>query len=116
MTLDKVFQNTKKGTHFPIYKFLKQNNPFKSLDALYNKAGMSAEEAEAFQKNPDCISLKTLNKLLAICEIDLKLTILMGEDLEEQHVVEEISDIYLSDDDSWEEALDMEEEYEEDIY
>ena len=116
MTLDRIFQNSKKGTHFPIQKFLKQNNPFKSMEALYEKVGMTAEDIADFQKNADSISLKTLNKLLAICEIDLKLTILMGEDLEEEQVVEEISDIYLSDDDSWEEALDMEEEYEEDVY
>ena len=114
MTLEKVFPSEKKGNPASIFKFLKQHNPFKTMDQLFNKAGLTKEESLGFIERPDSISFRSLSKLMAICDLDLKLTLVMADEVDE---AEEMSDIYLNEDNQWEEEVDWEEEEsEEDVY
>ena len=121
MTLDKIYTTAKKSKPSPILKVLQQNNPFNNMEVLLSKAGMNKEESAEFLRKPDSISVRNLNKLMSICEIDLKLLLLTGEDLEAT-AEEEMSDIYLGEDDSWEDTVDWRdeaeesEESEEDVY
>ena len=121
MTLDKIYTTAKKSKPSPILKVLQQNNPFNNMEVLLNKAGMSKEDSAEFLRKPDSISVRNLNKLMSICEIDLKLLLLTGEDLETT-AEEEMSEIYLGEDDSWEDSVDWRdeseesEESEEDVY
>jgi hypothetical protein len=115
MTLEKVYPNEKKGTPASILKFLQSHNPYPTLEALFSKAGFAKTEITDFIEKPDTISFRHLNRLLSICEIDLKLTVVGFEDIEE--IAEDhLSDIYINEEDSFEDALDWDEESEEDVH
>lgn len=114
MTLEKVYPNQKKGTPASILKFLQSHNPYPTVEALFNKAGFTKAEIAAFIEKPDTISFRHLNRLLSICEIDLKLTMVDSEDLDEI-AEEQLSDIFINEDDSLD-ALDWDEESEEDVH
>jgi hypothetical protein len=115
MTLEKVFQKDEMEQGFPINKFIKKANPYKTLGELYSKAGLTDDEVKTFQKNPDSISIKNLNKILNLCEFDLKLTALFGEDIQELNLFGQMTTIFTAEESVWdEEDADWEEEMEED--
>lgn len=113
MTLEKVFRQHENEPHSPISKFVKQNNPYKTLTELYAKAGLSEDEIKAFQKCPDNITVKNLNKILSLCEFDLRMVALFGEELAEENVYGNLTQIFTAEVNDWEED-DWEEEMEED--
>lgn len=115
MTLEKVYQKDELEMSTPLIKLLKQNNPFKSERELYIKAGLSPDEIKEFQKNPDNLSIKNLNKILSLCEFDLKVIALFEEDLDDLNQPHQMTTIFRMDDHTWEEEdMDWEEEMEED--
>src|SRR5690349_13685785 len=101
MTLEKVFQKDEMEQNFPIHKFIKKANPYKTIGELYIKAGLSEEETKAFQKNADSITVKNLNKILNLCEFDLKLTALFGEDIQELNLFGQMTTIYTAEESVW---------------
>jgi|GEM_PF-4856052 len=108
MTLEKVYQPAAQKPS-SILRFLQQNNPYASIDQLLHKAGLSKPEVSQFLKQPDSISFRSLSKLLFMCDADMKLTIVSADEAVEE---EEISDIFVSDNDEWEDSLDLEEDSE----
>ena len=115
MTLEKVYQAGEMEKSVPLTKLIKQNNPFKTIAELYSKAGMSPEDVNAFQKNPDHLTVKNLNKILSLCEFDLKCTALFGEDLQELNMLGQNTTIFTVEEEAWEEEdMDWEDELEED--
>jgi len=115
MTLGKIFQKSDNG-FIPFQQLIRQNNPFKTAEELYLKAGLSQEEAREFQKKPEHFSIVQLNRILAFCEFDLKLTALFDDDLEEVSITDELSDVNIKEDMGWNEETDWEEEMEEDVF
>jgi hypothetical protein len=116
MTLEKIFQHQSCES---IQKLIKKHNPFKTTDDLFTAAGISKTEMKEFQKNPDNISMKSLNRLLSLCEFDLKLTAVFGEDRQELEINEEITEVWSETEYEWEEEEEEEEwaeELEEEMY
>lgn len=115
MTLEKIFQKDESEQFSSISKFIRKANPYKTLGELYTKAGLSEEESKAFQKIPDSISIRSLNKILDLCEFDLKVTALFGDDIQELNLFGQMTAIFSAEESVWEDIdSDWEEEMEED--